>query len=237
MTRALERRAGEMMHSMLPLEFEYAGRIPDLLYGYVSVNSQGGNSAFSPSTERWPTSTEPFVARTDDHQQARRALEVMGFRVIAESPLGISVAGPPGAFEELTGGNVVRHEVLMHAESGHQRYVTHLDITGNGQPDVLGLGVAATPATRIEGVVLERPRLYNAVFPSPIPPITPRFHLRVPDDVALGTGATQTHRQGNVGHGVMVAMVDSGHYLHPFFPAHRDDVRQPIALVPSTDLR
>src|SRR3982074_981843 len=115
MTRALERRAGETMHSMLPLEFEYAGRIPDLLYGYVSVNSQGGNSAFSPSTEQWPTSTEAFVARAEDHQQARRALEGMGFMVLAESPLGIAVAGAPGAFEELTAGTIIRREVLMYA--------------------------------------------------------------------------------------------------------------------------
>jgi subtilisin family serine protease len=217
------------------VEFEYSGRIPDLVYGYASVNSQGGHSAFSPSTEQWPTSTEAFVAREEDHQQARRTLESMGFMVLAESPLGIAVAGAPGAFEELTAGNIIRREVLMYAESGHQRYVTHIDIAGNGQPDVIGLGVAATPNARIEGVVLERPRLYNAVFPSPIPPLTQRFHLRVPDDVALGTGATEAHRQGHVGKGVMVAMVDSGHYLHPFFPAHRYDVRPPIALVPSTD--
>src|SRR5258708_26028133 len=95
MTRARERRAGETMHSMLPLEYEYAGRIPDLLYGYVSVNSQGGSSAFSPSTEQWPTSTEPFVARAEDHRQARRALEGMGVTVIADSPFGVSLAGCP----------------------------------------------------------------------------------------------------------------------------------------------
>jgi hypothetical protein len=223
------------MHSVLPLDFEYSGRLPELIFGYISVDSQGGESVFGPTTEQWPESTERFAARPDDHREAGRALEAMGFIILAESPLGIAVAGPPGAYEELTGARVARREVLVHAEGGRQRYVTHLDLVGEGQPGVLGLGYASTPAAHIEGVILERPRLYNSVFPSPIPPITTRFHLRVPDDVALGLGATAAHRQGHVGSGVDVAMVDSGHYLHPFFPAHRYNVRPPIALVPGTD--
>src|SRR5712692_2358133 len=138
------------MSSMLPLEFETGGPLPELVHGYVSVVSQGGQSAFSAATETPPARTDPFHATTNDRDEARRVLEKIGFTILAESPLGLAIAGPVGAYEELSGGTVVRRERLMHAESGHQRYVTHLDITGTDQPSVLGLGTAKSTYAKIE---------------------------------------------------------------------------------------
>ena len=146
----------------------------------------------------------------------------------------MAIAGPPEAFAELTGGEVVARERLMHTRAGREEYVTHLDIVGDGQPDALGVATARSENARIEGVVLERPRAPQAVFPAPIAPDVARFHLRVPDDVATLLGAEEAHRRGLVGDGVSVAMVDSGHFLHPFFPAHGYKVRRPVALVPGT---
>src|SRR5262249_10913275 len=74
-------------------------------------------------------------------------------------------------------------ERLMRAEGGRVRYVTHLDIVGDRQPKTLGVARVKSKAAKIDGVVLERPRVMMAVFPSPIPPNSPRFHLRVPEDV------------------------------------------------------
>src|SRR4029453_9648120 len=101
-------------------------------------------------------------------------------------------------------------------------------------------GMAASAAAGIEGVLLERPRIPQAVFPSPIPPQVAKFHLRVPDDVSLLLGATIAHRQGHVGEGRVgdggvVAMVASGQYAHPFFLAHDYDVRPAVSLVAGTD--
>jgi len=215
----------------MPEEFDSVGQVPGLLLGYVSVRSQGGISALE-AEPRALASAEPFQASRDDHDEARGALESAGLEVVGESRLGQAVAGPPEAFEELTGGKCVTREVLLHAEAGRERYVTHVDIVGSGQPDTLGLGMVASEAARIEGLLLERPRILQAVFPAPIPPTVPKFHLRVPDDVALLLGATAAHRKGYEGAGVTVAMVDSGQYAHPFFLVHGYDVKAAVSVVP-----
>jgi hypothetical protein len=108
-------------------------------------------------------------------------------------------------------------------------------IVGDGQPDVLGVGVAGSKAAGIEGVVIERPRPPQAIFPAPLPPSVARLHIRVPDDVSVLLGAEEAHRRGHVGRGVTVAMADSDQLAHPFFAAHRYSVRPAVAIVPGTN--
>ena len=215
----------------MPEEFESSGQVPEVLMGYIAVRSQGGVSAFDVD-QRALESTEAFHASTGDQEEAGRTLESIGFEVVAESRLGKAVAGPPGAYEELTGGICVTREVLLHAEAGRERYVTHVDIVGDQQPETLGVATATSDASSIEGVLLERPRILQAVFPAPISPTVPKFHLRVPDDVALALGATAAHRKGHEGVGITVAMVDSGQYAHPFFLAHGYDIKPAVSMVP-----
>lgn len=218
--------------SILPAGYESEGPVPEVLVGYLSVRSQGGVSALDAEPLE---GAEAYRGTASDRDEARHTAETVGLEVVAESALGISVVGPPGAFEELTGGEVVTRERLMHAEMGHERYVTHLDIVGADQPATLGVGVAGPGATAVEGVVLERPRLPHGIFPSPVPPPVTKFHLRVPDDVALVVGALPAHRQGDQGAGVTVAMVDSGQYAHPFFLAHGYQVERTVTMVPGTN--
>jgi subtilisin family serine protease len=214
----------------IPERFEAGGEVPELLFGYVSVNSKGGVAAIDAEPPAL-ADAEPFRATSEDQGQAESALESVGLEVVAESRLGRAVAGPPGAFEELTGGEVVKREVLLHAESGRERYVTHVDIIGDDQPEAVGVARAASGAAKIEAVLIERPRIPQAIFPSPIPPRVPKFHVHVPDDVSLLLGAIPAHRQGHLGEGVTVAMVDSGQAPHPFFLAHSYDVQPAVSLV------
>jgi len=179
-------------------------------------------------------STEPFHGRPKDRNDAVKALDSLGFQIVAQSRLGAAIVGPPKAFEELTGGRLTTLNRLLHAEGATQRYVTHVDIVGEGQPRALGLGRIKSTAIPIEGVVLERPRLLHGVWPPPLPPSVATFHLRVPDDVALGIGALGAHRKGVRGQGVKVAMVDSGQYAHPYFAAHGYNVQPAVSLVPGT---
>jgi hypothetical protein len=218
--------------SILPVEYGSERPVPEVLVGYLSVRSQGGVAALE--AERLD-SAEPFYGTSSDRDEARRTAESVGVEVVAESALGVAVVGPPGAFEELTGGEVVTRERLMHAEMGRERYVTHVDIVGEDQPAALGVGTAKPEATAIEGVVLERPRLPYGIFPSPVPPPVTKFHLRAPDDVALVLGALTAHRQGDLGAGVTVAMVDTGQYAHPFFLAHGYQVERTVVMVPGTN--
>jgi subtilase family protein len=218
--------------SLLPPVIESSNALPEVVVGYVSVRSRGGTSPFDADDLTGP---EAFYGSEDDEREAVRAVEAAGLEVLAESPLGKAVAGPPEAFAELTGGEIVPRERLMYTRSGRVEYVTHLDIVGDGQPDALGVALPESEATGIDGVVLERPRAPQAVFPAPVPPSVARFHLRVPDDVATILGAADAHRRGQVGDGVVVAMVDSGQYRHPFFAAHRYSIRPAVAMVPGTN--
>lgn len=218
----------------LPQEMDSNSQLPSAIHGYVSVTSQGGVSPFEAARDATISNSEAFQATAQNRAQARQALESIGFEIIAESRLGTAIAGPPGAYEELTGGTVVTRERLLYTSAGQQRYVTHIDIVGANQPSTLGRGNVPSSAAQMEGVLIERPLQFHAVFPSPIPPSIDRFHLRVPDDVALGLGATEAHQQGHHGDGVVVAMVDSGQYAHPFFAAHHYNVNPTVAMVPGT---
>ncbi len=216
----------------LPKFLDSNDELPDLVFGYASVKSQGGKSCFE--MKALPESVESFYGKREDHKLAEKALASMGFQVTAGSRLGVAISGPPGAWEELTGGTLVCKERLVVADSATERYVTHLDIIGAKQPKSFGCGVPKATGTGIEAVVVESPRSTAAVFPSPTPPSPPGFFLRVPDDVATILNASAPHSRGFRGQGVAVSMVDTGQFAHPFFTAHSYRVRQPIAVVPGT---
>ena len=82
----------------------------------------------------------------------------------------------------------------------------------------------------IEGIALEEPRYYMAT--SMFPPLKNYWHLDVPAGVSLGCNADKAHRTGITGKGVKVAMVDSGHYKHPFFVGRGYNVA-PVVLGPA----
>jgi Subtilase family len=221
------------MMPSLPSEFLSDSPAPSSIQGYISVRGQA--SVFSDSLEKWPTSSEAFRADSNHRKLVARNLEQSGFRIIAESQLGFAVEGPPGAYEELSGGRIETKERLMYAESGEARYVTHIDIVGENQPVDLGVGYARSTASDIDGILIQRPRIPFGISPSPLPPSTSRFHLRVPNDVALGLGALQAHQKGFYGNGVTVAMPDTGQYRHPFFIAEGYNVKEAITLIPNTN--
>ncbi len=214
----------------MPQTLESSSALPAMVIGYVSVRSQGGTSFLDASDL---SDAEAFHGRQEDAREATRAIAGAGLEVVAESALGMAVAGPPGAYEELTGGTLTPIELLMHTRAGRVEYVTHLDIVGPGQPEALGAATSGPDA--VEGVVLERPRSPMAIFPAPIPPSVARFHLRVPDDVATILGAAEAHQRDERGAGVTVAMVDSGWFRHPFFAAHRYQAQATVTVVPGTN--
>ena len=216
----------------VPTRIETGGPLPDNISGYVSYRSQGGKSVFSAKT--LPKGTSAYRAKPSDRNKAVTAIESMGFTIMAESQIGAAVVGPPGAYEELTGGSLQAVEVLSWERAGVQRYRTHIDIVGTKQPACSGLGRVRSKALQVEGVIIEKPMTYAGISPAPVPPIVDDFYIRVPDDVALMLSAGEAHRAGHFGDGVAVAMVDSGQAPHPFFTAHHYDVRPTVTVVPGT---
>lgn len=221
------------MSDQLPFELSSSTQLPGIIQGYVSVRSKGGKSCMS--AKSLPKRTTEYHGDKQDFRLATKALESMGMSIVAESKLGMAVAGPPEVFEELTGGKLISQKRLLYAEGGSSRYVTHLDIIGKGQPHTLGCAKAKSARTKIEAILIERPRQLMGINPSPIPPTVAQFHLRIPDDVSVGLGASAAHRAGHTGEGVKVAMVDSGQYMHPFFAAHHYNIQPAVSVVPGTD--
>jgi hypothetical protein len=121
-----------MMRLGLPIETVSDDPLPGEILGYISV--RGPQSVFDPGATTLTTSAGAYEATSLDRAEVSRNLQSEGFTIIAESPLGVSVSGPPGAYDNLTGGTVVARERLSHAEAGYHLYKTHLDITGEQQP-------------------------------------------------------------------------------------------------------
>lgn len=230
----------------LPLETISDNPIPNVVIGYISV--QGAESVFDGKAKLLHKTAKAYHADKSDRDSVRHDLEGSGFSVLAESALGLSVSGPPGAYQEITGGTLQSKEILRNVDGDYVLYVTYLDIIGDKQPKALGVGLVKSKSLKVDGVVIERPRFYSAVFPppisptffgsvfpSPIPPTSSKFYLRVPEDVGFVLNAAPAHRLGHRGDGVLVAMPDSGQYRHPFFTAHGFQVKNTITAVPGTD--
>lgn len=216
----------------LPTIIDSDNAVPTRIMGYISV--EGKESIFKGKKPVLHKTSKPYHAEKKDRDETRRNLEKSGFEIIAESALGISVCATPGHYEDLTGGTVEAKEKLMRTVDGYREYITHLDIVGKNQPTTLGVGVPKSKTSNIDGVVLETPKQYHAVFPSAIPLASPKYHLTVPNDVATLLGARAAHQIGVQGAGVNVVMPDSGWYRHPYFTANGYSINKPIVAVPNT---
>ncbi|MGE7438539.1 S8 family serine peptidase [Kitasatospora sp. NPDC001175] len=176
----------------------------------------------------------PFHADENTRARAKERALAAGLTVTAESRLGFTVCGPPAAYEELTGGRIESYEVLQRVQNGRLRYVTHLDVVGDGQPADLGVG-AVRDTDAIEAVVLEQPRSPYRLSPAAQAPNVSKYHLRLPGDVAMLLGATAAQQQGALGGGVVVAMVDTGHYAHTYFALQGYRIDPVVTVVPGTN--
>jgi len=217
----------------LPATTESRNPVPKKVIGYVSV--RGKESVFESPEKPLPRSARDYHASKKDLANARRDFEKSGFKILAESRLGLSVLGKAKQFEELTGGTVRTVEKLVHMGGDVYEYITHLDITGKNQPKTLGVGFPKSKSLKIDGIVLEKPRQSQTVFPSPIPLPSRKFHLNPPNDLAVLLGALNAHHQGYRGQDVTIAMPDSGWYRHPYFTANRYDIKKPKVAIPGTD--
>lgn len=218
----------------LPTAPSQGPHVPDTVFGYVSARSQGEVPMHEAAGFE---SARPFRADDGTRDRAKDYARAAGLTVTAESRLGFTVSGTPAAYEQLTGGRVEPYEERQRVEMNQVRSVTHLDIVGERQPDTRGLG-AVPGEDAIEAVALEQPRIPTRVLPvAATPPRVGRFHLAVPDDVARLLGAATAHEHRETGRGVQVAMVDTGHFQHPFFAAHSCRIAPTVVLVPGTDPR
>ena len=172
--------------------------------------------------------TEPITADNVDRYRSspqdiaatRDEMRKLGFRVVQEGETTISIAGPPKRFKEVF-GIALKKEARPLSERAPEHTVEFFapDVA---EPEQHLLEAPEQLTPLLDGVAMARP---PEIHESPIPPLAPvdpaaYQYLRVPDDVALVIRATRAHRLGATGQGVVVAMIDTGHYSHPWFGYH-----------------
>lgn len=185
--------------------------------GYVSPRSVGGTSLF----EAGPITCHncaAFKSEPDALEESKRRLRAAGFRVFdeASNEITLVIGGPAKLFAEYFGAKVKKQR--MKTLEGEE-----IEFLGTGdEPAEALLAPPAELQHAVEGVVIARP---PELFASPLPPLAPidpaaYRYLMVPDEVAVVLRAARVHRLGVTGKNIVVGMIDTGHFPHPWFAWH-----------------
>jgi subtilisin family serine protease len=203
--------------------------VPKRIYAQASPHSQGGTSMFESQELITSSTAANFLSDPDLVNRAVLRLQDAGFEVLQVSALTINIAGSPETYKKAFETTIVADERSVLKELGERSTATFLDSSDTGLS-----GLINTVGTRfedvLEGVAIEEPRYFMS--PSMFAPLKSYWHLRVPGDISLGCNADRAHRGGITGRGIKIAMVDSGHYSHPFF-AGRGYRVSPVVLGPA----
>lgn len=174
--------------------------------------AEGGLSALSSEETISCSNIEAFRPHRAAPDITARRLIDLGFKVVALSSHGISLAATPSLFTRTFGTKLdVRsiHRVQCGRPMRERSFYAPADDATWELPARLK-GV-------IEGAYIQRPAIYCE---SPLPPNVGYFHLKVPADVAMLTRASAVHQQGITGRGVKVVMIDSGFFNHRYYQSN-----------------
>lgn len=184
--------------------------------GVLSPRSVGGVSIFEAIDPITDENVTEFQSDPSDVAEAANELAALGFEVLNVSPLTVSFGGPQKLFTSVFGAKLTKKK----AELSPTLTAEVFEASPEEAERLLEPPQALAAST--EGVAITRPpQLYESPLP-PIAQIDPAAYryFFAPDDLAVMLRASRVHRLGTTGTGVVVAMIDSGHYQHPFFTWH-----------------
>jgi subtilisin family serine protease len=147
-----------------------------------------------------------------------KRLQEQGFTVfVDDASSSVSAEGPAGLFEKTFQTRLRKRGRTLKAATREHSFEFIDTVKDAPEPSTVNV-----PGSLF--VSIQRPPIF---FASPLPPPIRYFHLRVPGDVAMLTHASATHRRtlplgtaGATGHGVKVAMLDTGFNVQPYFARH-----------------
>jgi hypothetical protein len=182
----------------------------------VSPRSVGPQSLFDEDASITAENVSQFSSDPSDVRDAKKALARAGFHIFEEGSNNttISIGGTAKQFKEFFSAKITKQK----AEIGPG--VTMNFMGTSEDPSDAMMNAPQEFENLLEGAVVARPPTYFS--PSAIPPVAPIHanayqYLNVPDGVAVVLRAARVHRMGVTGRGVVVGMLDTGHYRHPFF--------------------
>jgi hypothetical protein len=183
----------------------------------ISTRSVGGLSIFDSEEATTPENYQQFLSDDADVRSTVNELQRLGLTIENVSDITISFSGTTKQFQDIFG--VKTHKEKAELIEGMPP-VEYFSASPEDAEKLLEPPHSLKPMT--EGLVIAHP---PEMFESPLPPIAPidpaayRYFF-APDDVAVMLRAARVHRLGVTGRGITVAMIDSGHYSHPFFNWH-----------------
>lgn len=188
----------------------------DQVIAVVSPRSLGGVSIFETEATITSDNVGEFQSESSDIQKTVNQLQKLGFNILSVGPITVSFGGPVKLFRDVFGVKLHKEKTEIAPEQEAEYFEADKDEAERMLQPPQAL------AAITEGVAIARP---PELFQSPLPPIAPidpaayRYFF-VPDDIALMLRASRVHRLGVTGRDVVVAMIDTGHYRHPFFSWH-----------------
>jgi hypothetical protein len=187
--------------------------MPKRIFAQASPRSIGGVSMFSMMGGINEETVTGFQSEDSVIGESVNLLRKAGFEILYVTPFTINIAGARKVFESAFQTELVTVEREVIKPGGVEETATFIECP---KTDIEGFidTSKTTFADVLEGVAIEEPQYF---FESAFAPNRAYWYLDVPGDVSLGTNSDKAHRSGITGKGIKVAMVDSGHYLHPFF--------------------
>lgn len=189
----------------------------DQVFAVVSPRSVGGIPIFDSTDVITSENVSAFYSEESDVRRVRNQLADYGFNILSVGPATISFSGSAQLFRDTFGVQLSTKD--------------RIEVSANQQVEFFAASTEDAERLRqppqalasfAEGIAIARPpELYESALP-PIAPIDPSAYryFFVPDDIAVMLRASRVHRLGVTGKDVVVAMIDTGHYNHPFFKLH-----------------
>lgn len=181
----------------------------------VSPRSVGGTSIFETRAVITAANVSEFSSEDADTRDTCDELIKLGFRIEAVGPV-ISFSGTRKQFQDAFG--VKLHKEKMEVTEGQR-----VDFFAASEEEAARLLQPPQALARlVEGMAIAQP---PEIYESPLPPLAQPDpaayrYLFLPDELAVVVRAARVHRLGVTGRDVVVAMIDTGHYRHPFFTWH-----------------
>lgn len=202
---------------------------PEKIYAEASVRSVGGVSVFESSELITSESVSNFYSRSELINKAVNLLRAEGFDILQINPITINIAGSKSLYEKVFKNHLYTEERPVIKELQKKDMATFIDSEEAQIPGLIDTYKSPLDDV-LEGVAINEPVYYFG--PNFFAPKRVYWHLGVPSDVSAGLNADKAHRLGYTGKNIKVVMVDSGHYLHPYFVRRGYNIN-PVVLGPA----
>ncbi|MCJ7443525.1 MAG: S8 family serine peptidase [Methanotrichaceae archaeon] len=185
------------------------------------IRSETGESIFEPETFLTPSNIDKFVPKAGAAQKAARNLQDMGFRIFNIGTFSVSGEASKDLWESTFNTEVKKASIPLsytHPALGERSFLSQI----SGVPFEI-------PQKLTDLIERAYPQTPPTFFESPLPPTVSYHHLNIPADISLILRADKVHQEGITGKRVLVAMPDTGFYMHKFYESRGYHYNRTIA--------